>query len=413
MSSITRRPNGHRWIFYKFQGKRHTLRLGKIDDKLADWVKSQLDRLLEFRQIGMPPDADLSSWLFRLDNRIHSNLVQSGLADPRGPSTLGALIKAHDASLIARGVKPSTLCNNRVLHANILGHFGAPRRLTSITLQEAEKFKLFMLERGGRSGGPLAKATVSNRLRRAKAIFAYAIKNDWLKANPFTGVTGGVEVNTARDAYITPEIFTKIINCSADRELRFLLALVRYCGLRCPSEIQPLRWSAIDWEGGVMVVHSSKTEAYGDNGRREVPMFAVVVPYLLDAWEFAPNREELMFPRHQGSGAAITNRLASLCRKAGEVLWPKPFVNLRASAERDCLKAGHQIDKVAPWFGHSPIIALRHYNRVFKEREARAAAGDLRASTPPDDPKYISMYRIGSLRFVADDCGEKPAETMP
>jgi hypothetical protein len=54
-------------------------------------------------------------------------------------------------------------------------------------------------------------------------------------------------------------------------------------------------------------------------------------------------------------------------------MWPKPFVNMRASCERDLLKR-YPIDAVAAWMGHSPEIALRHYNRVAREREAQAAS---------------------------------------
>jgi integrase len=382
VSSITRRPNGHRWITYKFNKKRHTLRLGKVPDELAAEIKRRLDVLIEHATVGLEPPAEIAAWLSKIDERFHKSLETAGLTTSRGPSTLHELIEAHEESLRARGSKPSTMVNNCVVYGNLLKFFKHARHIRSIHLQHAEQFRLFLINKGGRSEGPLAKATVSNRCRRARAIFAYAIKNKWLDQNPFVSITTGREWNYARDHYILPEIFEKILDQSADHELRLLLAMVRYCGLRCPSEVRPLTWQAVDWKNNVLVVHSSKTELYGDSGRREVPIFPPVTPYLHAAWDAAPKGEMLMFPSHQGSGAAITGRLASLCRKAGEVLWPKAMVNLRASAVSDAMRAYQDIYMVAPWFGHSPIISLQHYNRVVKERHVRTAYNALH----PDDP---------------------------
>jgi integrase len=382
MSSIVTRPNGHKWICYRFNRKRHTIRLGRADDKLVEEFQRRFDRLVEYVRLGVEPEPEVWAWRHRLDERVYNCLVTAGLAPPRGPSTLGELLSSHYQSLIAKGVKPSTLTNNRSLQANLRAHFGDDRRLAVITPKDAEAFRFYLV-----STLKLAKATVSNRCRRARSVFNYAVKNKWLSDNPFKDIATGKEWNAARDRYIPAEVFTKILDKTADHELRLLLALVRYCGLRCPSEVRPLTWAAVDWEGGVLVVNSSKTEEY-DSGRREVPLFPAVLPYLYAHRETC-GPEALIFPRHQGTGSAITGRLAAICRKAGEVLWVKPFVNMRACAERDALRAGYPLDEVASWFGHSPAIALRHYNRVVKERKARSASNALRPTQPDLDPKHI------------------------
>lgn len=400
MSSLSRRPNGHKWIFYRFDGKRHTLRLGKVDDKLAEEVQRRLDRLVEYLSHGVEPDAETFAWRLRLSERVYKSLVTAGLAKPRGPTTIGDLLAAHATSLAARGVKPSTLTNNRVLHDNLRDFFTAERRLSAICTQDADAFRLHLAAKGGKDGKPLAKSTVSNRCRRARGVFALAVRSGWLASNPFQFIPTGKEWNDARNRYILPEVFEKILGMTTDHELRLLLALVRYCGLRCPSEIKPLHWAAVDWSGNVLVVHSPKNDEHA-SGRREVPLFETVMPYLLAAAEHR-GESPLMFPKHQTTGQAITGRLAVLCRKAGEVLWPKPFVNMRASAERDAMQAGHQFDKVAQWFGHSPAIAIRHYSRVVKEREARSASGGQPRSQPEalsDCPRASGPDVIG--RFGA------------
>jgi integrase len=402
VSSLTRRPNGHIWIIYRFNRKRHTIRLGKAFEDIAQEFQRRLDTLIEHRSAGMEPPADIAAWVSKIDGQYHANLVTAGLAPPRGPSTLGELAAAHLQSLIAKGSKTSTLVNNRIVHGNLITHFGESRRLSAITPQNAESFFQHLTKAGGREGGPLAKATVSNRCRRARAVFAYAIRNGWTSENPFRDIATGGEWNYERDHYILAEVFSKILDATTDHELRLLLALVRYCGLRCPSEVKPLTWQHVDWTNGLLVVHSSKTERYGDSGRREVPLFPAILPYLYAHRETCPEKVELIFPRHQGSGSAITGRLAALCRKSGEVLWPKAMVNLRASAERDAMQANNDIHTVAAWFGHSPEIALRHYNRVVKERKARAASNALRPAILSVDPNPNPKFRSDPSRTPAN-----------
>lgn len=392
MSSISNRPNGHKWISYQYNSKRHTVRLGVCGLDLATEFQKKLDRLIQCRQLGSQLDAELTAWLFNIGDNLHRSLVQSGLATSRGPSNLCDLIKAHDEGLVARKARESTLCNNRVLHANLRKFFGPRKRLDSITVQDAEKFLRHMREEGGKNGGPLAEATVSNRIKRARAVFAYGIKNNWITSNPFAHIRTGSEVNSDRDCYIPIDFFEKIIDRTADKELRFLLALVRFCGLRCPSEVTSLTWPAIDWMSSSIVINSPKT------GRREIPVFKALHEYLYEHREAAPVGEPLIFPRHQGTGTAIVNRLEDICRKAGEALWPKPMNNMRASAERDMLAAGYDIAQVATWMGHSPTIALKHYNRVSKERVARQAAGALRVDLVAADAKRKAMYSQEPLR---------------
>lgn len=383
MSSIVRRPNGHRWITYKFAGKRHTLRLGVTSDDIAEEVKRRLDRLIEFRRHGLPADPETHAWLIRLDDRLHRSLITAGLTSARGPTSLGELLALHEKHLIIRNCKPSTLINARVLYENLRTYFSASRSFRTLTRAECDGFRHWLLTIGGKRQTALAKATATNRCHRAKAIFKYAIENKWLEENPFQHSAKRLEVNRDRDRYITMEVFHRLINSTTDRELRLLLAMVRIAGVRCPSEIRPLTWQSVQWDDGVIVVVSPKTEGYEDQERREVPILPAMRPFLDDAWEHAPEGAVLMFPRHQGTGAAITNRLESLLRKIGEPLIPKPMVNMRASAERDAFAMGHAPDQVAAWFGHSPTTALKHYSRVVKERQARAASKALRS--PSED----------------------------
>ena len=65
------------------------------------------------------------------------------------------------------------------------------------------------------------------------------------------------------------------------------MALCRYGGLRCPSEVMGLTWADVDWEKRRFQVHARKTEHHADGGDRIVPLFPELYPYLLECFEQA------------------------------------------------------------------------------------------------------------------------------
>jgi hypothetical protein len=103
---------------------------------------------------------------------------------------------------------------------------------------------------------------------------------------------------------------------------------------------------------------------------------------LNELWDQAPDGT-LIFPSHQTTNAALTDKLQRICRKAGIALWEKPWGNMRSTRETE-LTREWPIHEVTEWLGNSPSIALKHYNQVFKEQAARAAT---RADLTPADVK--------------------------
>jgi integrase len=375
MSSISKRPNGHRWICYKFRDKRHTIRLGAASERDARIFQLFLDRLIDARRFGQPIEPEIVAWLGRIDRKLHRGLLTAGLVEERGPSTVGELVAAHERRLIAREREESTLVNARVLYGNLKRHFGEACQISSITLDAADAFRTWLLTFGKKDGTGLMPSTVTNRCRRARAVFAYAIKNGWLVANPFRELGQGSEANAARNVYISRELFERILNATKDVEFRMLLAMARYAGLRSPSEVTKLQWSTIDLEIDVFTAKAPKTKRHEGREQREIPIFPELKARILEAKAHAVG--PMMFPRHQITAAAITSKFTRVLRTIDESLWAKPFVNLRASCEHDWLST-YKIHEVAAWMGHSPETMLKHYNRVVKEQQVRAATALLR-----------------------------------
>ncbi len=127
-------------------------------------------------------------------------------------------------------------------------------------------------------------------------------------------------------------------------------------------------------------------------------------------WERAEDGATLVFPNLQISGAALTNRLECLCKKLGIVIWDKPWINIRASAEADILKT-MPINEAAAILGHSPSTALKHYNRYAKELRAIAQGRALRLPNLDWHPKRQNTSQGLAASFYEDKTRKTPRKS--
>ena len=110
MASISNDPNGRRRIlFVGADGKRHSIRLGKVSLRSAESVKVKVEDLVSADITGHAPADETSRWLTGLDDDLYGKLARTGLATTRGVSTLGAFTRAYIDGRV--DVKPSTRLN--------------------------------------------------------------------------------------------------------------------------------------------------------------------------------------------------------------------------------------------------------------------------------------------------------------
>ena len=182
-----------------------------------------------------------------------------------------------------------------------------------------------------------------------------------------------------------------VIDASHCREMRLLIALSRFGGLRTPSETRRLQWADIDWERNTMTIRSGKTES------RIMPILPQLRPYLEDC--FGPenthciNRYRTTNPRTQ---------MERLIKRADVKAWPRIFHNLRGSLETELLEAGFDVHVVCRWLGHSMKIAHKHYLKVTDEQLAKAsqlqvgqqvgAKGTVRPDIEGKQPQPIRLF---------------------
>ena len=128
-------------------------------------------------------------------------------------------------------------------------------------------------EQGNRKGRRrYADATISKFVKRAKQFFDYATDKGMIEKNPFRKLKSGGEQNSENQAFIDRPTIEKVIDQAPDSEWKAIVALCRFGGLRCPSEIHALKWTDFDWHSDRFRVTSDKTKRY-NKGFRIVPIF--------------------------------------------------------------------------------------------------------------------------------------------
>ena len=107
MASISREPGGRRTIqFVGRDGKRRSLRLGKVSQRTAEAVKLRIEHLVTATITGHIVDDETARWVAGLDDSLSDKLARVGLVAGRDAASLRAFL---DAYIRARSdVKPST-----------------------------------------------------------------------------------------------------------------------------------------------------------------------------------------------------------------------------------------------------------------------------------------------------------------
>jgi integrase len=301
--------------------------------------------------------------------------------------TLGAFWEAYFAR--RREVKPATLINWGHTRRNLLAFFGPDKLLREVTVAEARDFeRLKTTARENRYGDskkdePLGAATIRKRISNAKLFFGDALERGLIDANPFAKLKGASVSNAARQFYITREMTAKVLDACPDSQWRLVVALCRYGGLRCPSEMVGLQLADVDWNAGRVRVTSPKTEHHEGKGERFIPLFPEMRPYLEAVWHEAPVGVTHFVTRYRDATQNLRTTFLKIIRRAGLKPWPKLFQNLRSSRQTE-LEESYPSHVVCAWMGNSRAVAQKHYLQVTDEHFAKAAQNPAQSAHATD-----------------------------
>ena len=352
MASIIKQPGGRKAIQFKgSDGKRRTIRLGKVAQRTAASIKTHIEQLASAAITGHVPPDEAARWLTRLDSTMADKLARVGLIAQRGTVRLGQFLDEYFDK--RADVKGSTKINWGNSKRNLIEFFGRDRQITTVTAGDAKDFERYLkvearknryAEKEAEEG--LSSDTVRKRISHAKQFFQDAVDRELIPRNPFAGLKSSTQGNAERFHFVTRDTAGKVLEACPSSEWRLTFALCRYGGLRCPSELLRLRLGDVDWERDRFHVHAPKTEHHEGKASRWIPIFPELRPYLEEVWEEVWGQtkcgSEYLIVHGQGkSESYFRTMLLKIIKRAGLDAWPKLYQNLRSSRQTELEDGSH------------------------------------------------------------------------
>jgi hypothetical protein len=145
MASISRGPNGRRTVqFVGGGGKRKSVRLGKVPQRIAEEVRVKVEALNAAAVAGLSWDAVTAKWVAGLAQVLADKLAAVGLIPKRQERDRARPRPFLDAYIAGRtDVKESTATNLKIGATRLVEYFGADRELASVTAGDGDDWVLW------------------------------------------------------------------------------------------------------------------------------------------------------------------------------------------------------------------------------------------------------------------------------
>lgn len=250
-------------------------------------------------------------------------------------------------------------------------HIGKYKRLSDLTVDDVAQMVIKM-EQDGKSPD-----SIKNAFTPLSRMFAYAIRKGVRGDNPVKALDKSERPKTsAKKMRILTSEEIELVIARTPELFRTAVATAIFTGLRI-GELLELRWSDVDFKGGLVTVRESKTEA--GRGRRVVLMPALGAR--LRAHKLASSfsaDEDLVFASGRGNVISQSNlrrrglnaALAAVVDDEGvlqrEEIPHARFHDLRHTFASMLIGQGLDVTFVADQLGHKdPAITLRIYAKLF------------------------------------------------
>lgn len=409
MSSISNDRNGTKRVQFVFEGKRHTIYMGKVSKAQADAFATKVDQLVATSITGTV-DHEAARWLIHLNDDLHAKLAKTGLIPSRQSALLKDWINTHvEERKTDRKLKLTSWRKLAWTRDLLLEHFKADLPLRKMTRQHGTEWRKFL-------DGRLSVASAKNCSGNAKSIFAAAVEAKLIVENPFAHLQGG-RTKSKYAFYVTPEMIAKVIENCPNIRWKMLFGLTRYAGLRTPSETHELTWQDVNWDKARLTVRSCKTEAHEGKDKRFVPIVPALMALLEEGFASAPEGDsQIVNITGQGNMARWIKKITEA---AGVPLWEKVWQTLRKSCEIQWAMSEPQ-NAVSYWMGHSMLVSEQNYLHVPDElfdRVAQKAAHVIAAPSGVernDERAILDTAQISGVeRHTEEPCDWRRWESNP
>ncbi|MDG2487161.1 MAG: tyrosine-type recombinase/integrase [Roseibacillus sp.] len=228
-------------------------------------------------------------------------------------------------------------------------------------------------------GLKVAPGTKINYRRTLSNLFGYAVRAEFIDSNPVTHVARP-KVRRKKIVILTIEECERLLFHTPE-DLLPSVVLMLFCGVR-NSETFRLKWKHVDWEDGTIEVEPQ-------DGKRDQHARHVKIP---------KNALEWIRPLAKRSGPiadfysfnVFTRKLTMLRRAAG---W-EPGTWSRNALRKTFISCHYEshgsIDETVKQAGNSVRVALKHYRKLIKKREA----DKLWELFPPEGERNSSVVRM-------------------
>jgi integrase len=337
----------------------------------------------------MPPRC--AAWVSQVGKQFADRLRRCSLADAPAVTTLADF--ASDV-FSRRQLKPSTRAAYQTALQTLFAHFGPGCDLRAVDEAAAERYRDFLRQSG------LREATVRRRCGVARDLWACAARQRLISQNPFAALPVTVRGSPDRAFLVPGGECLRLMEAAPDSQWRVLIALGRWGALRVPSEPLALTWAHIDWgdagRPATLRVPSPKTESHGA-AFRVIPLFPELRGPLEELFSLMqPAATDFVIARYRSSASNLRTQLGRIAKRAGVVLWPKPWANMRATRDAE-LRRDFPAHVVRQWVGHTERVAQEHYLLASDESYLRRAAGGASSAGAPKKADQKSEAKSEAL----------------
>jgi integrase len=405
MASVTRLDSdgrrGFRIRFYVDKRRRELYIAGvsKKLERMANKIAGYCDELALAKLNNVAPSAESIAWAKGTESNVRENLVRWELVEPinkRLTTDEGRLLDPFcDAYIQSRtDLAPRSKVALEQAKRFLVEYFGSSKLINSIKQTDCENWKRWLLAR------PLAIASVSKHVRRAKTMFNHAVRDGLVVKSPFDDVMAGSDANPDRQRFISNSDSISVLEACPDADWRLIFSLCRWGGLRCPSEVLDLRWTDIDWDAGRIRIGANKTAL------RFCPMFEEIRVALEESFHSPHADETYCVVRYRQNNENLRTTFQKIVERAGLVPWTRLFHNLRATRRTELQEKfpDHVINK---WLGQSSKVAEKHYLTMNTDHWEGALQFSANSRPPTGSPIAMPLENPCQPSLI-----EKPKELM-
>ena len=373
-------------------GKRRNFKFDVSRKDTLEGYKKKLKGLVLAKRLGDIPTQDMN-WIADQDDAMKMRLAKLGVIDSEELMPKKALCPTIQAMCnVIVDLKTNAGSKRKMIDVRnkLVAFFGVEKRLDEVTALDAQRFCFYLTDKE-HGCGLEPHSTARRHNGYCVEIWQAAIRDKILEDNPFVqkAIKTNVKTNKDRHFYITPDISRRMYAVINNDEYKLRFVLMRYAGLRSPSEINALKWSDIDFEKSEMTVRSPKTQHHDDRGIRRLPIFPEVRDELNKAWDKLAfgSDEEYVVPRI--SNHTLRKHVLRWIGTIGVDVWPQLLINFRRSARTEKANeyAAHILNA---WFGHSEEVS-QDYLMDMEDNRIRAAEKQSALSNTTATPERTSQ----------------------